>query len=123
MKCDGCGNEHAIRLRTYFDNVPGETTNKQMKEVCDKCGTVCNTTACPDVYFKEPYFDEHLGDQKHPYGQHIKSKAHKARIMREQNVHEYGDRVRGARAAFDPRTSERNLQAIKSRGLGHLIRE
>jgi len=122
MKCEGCGNERAHRIRTYFDNVPGETTKSQIKEVCDKCGMVSTTTVLNDVYFKEPYFDENLADEKHPYGRHIESKAHKARIMREQNVHEYGDRVRGARAAFDRRAFESNMNEIRRRGLGHLTR-
>lgn len=123
MKCDGCGNEHAIRIKTYFDNVPGETEKSQMKEFCDVCGSVNNSTVLPDVYFRKPYFDENLGDPKHPYGQHVESKAHKARIMREQNVREHGDRVRGARAAFDRRGAEQNADTIRKMGLGHLIRE
>jgi len=93
MKCDGCGNENATRIRTYFDD------NKQMKEICDKCGVVSNT-ASPDVYFRDAYFDGNLGDGKHPYGQWITSKTHKAKIMREQGVSERGDRIRGARTEY-----------------------
>jgi len=93
MKCEGCGNEHANRVRTYFDE------NKQMREVCDKCGLVSNT-ATPDVYFRSEYFDGNLGDEKHPYGRWITSKTHKADIMREQGVREAGDRIRGARMEY-----------------------
>jgi len=99
MKCEGCGNEHAVRIKTYFDNLPGETKKTQMKEICDKCGVVSNT-ASKDVYFRKPYFDDNLGDEKHPYGQMIESKEHKHSVMREQGVHEAGDRIRGARMEY-----------------------
>lgn len=51
----------------------------------------------PDVFFKEPYFDHHLGDAKNPFGQHITSKTHKAQVMKAQGVFEHGDRIRGGR--------------------------
>lgn len=54
-----------------------------------------------DVYFKEPHFDEHLADAKHPQGQEVRSKKHKSRIMKEQGVREAGDRRHGARMKFD----------------------
>ena len=54
-----------------------------------------------DVYFREPYFDEHLGDEKSPDGYYIHSKAHKKSIMERQGVHEKGDMVHGSRN-FDP---------------------
>ena len=54
-------------------------------------------SSVPDVYFRGEEFVPHLGDDKHPFGQFVTSKQQKARIMREQGVHETGDRVHGAR--------------------------
>ena len=104
MKCDGCGNEKAIFIKTYFDNnygvdVNGEKIKSQMKEMCEKCGLVV-TKGTADVFFRKEYFDQNLGDEKHPEGQWITSKAHKAKIMREQNVREKGDRVHGSRLDY-----------------------
>ncbi len=107
MKCDGCGNDHAVFIRTRFNNVPGSETNKQMYEVCDQCGMVISKGP-PDVYFRKPYYDENLGDEKNPDGQMIKSKEHKARIMREQGVREAGDRIRGSRATYEPEYGRRD---------------
>ena len=64
-------------------------------ESCDRCQDVRVRTC--DVYYKEPSFEEHLADAKHPQGQWVTSKSHKARLMREQGVRESGDRQHGSR--------------------------
>ena len=51
----------------------------------------------PDVYFKEPSFEPNLGDEKHPFGQEVRSARDKARIMKEQGIFEKGDKRHGAR--------------------------
>lgn len=81
---DGLGNKTGryrfnaseMRLEKISDRVPGVST---------------------DTFFKEPYFEPHLADDKNPKGQMVHSKKHKSRLMKEQGVHERGDRVHGAR--------------------------
>jgi len=90
MICDGCGFEHAASLR-YTG------TGNEQKCVCDECSPNALKAGIPDVYFNAPYFDENLGDEKHPQGQFIESKEHKKAIMKEQNLVEAGDRKHGAR--------------------------
>lgn len=52
----------------------------------------------PDVYFKEPYFDPHLAHPENSQtGTFIRSKAHKAQVMKELGISEKGDRRHGAR--------------------------
>ena len=88
MKCLGCNNEQAYRIHSgYLTNEKGE---REKYEVCDKCGDFRNTTVA-DVYFREPYFDEHLADTKNPYGQFVNSKQHKAEILKQLNLRETGD--------------------------------
>lgn len=64
-------------------------------ETCNYCDSFTVNTF--DAYFKEPHFVEHLATPQHPHGQWVTSKAHKARLMREQGVREAGDRHHGAR--------------------------
>lgn len=94
MNCAGCGNDHATSVRGYF-------FEKQWVESCDRCAGV-TAKGSADVYFREAYFDQNLGDAKNPNGQWITSKAHKAKIMREQNVREAGDRKHGSRVDYRP---------------------
>jgi len=112
MKCNGCGNKHAVFIKTRFDNAYGDDKNKQIYEVCDKCGQVVSKGS-PDVYFREPVFECNLGDEAHPYGQWVTSKAHKAAIMRAQGMREKGDRIHGARTAFDPNIFKRSQEKSK----------
>lgn len=85
MVCNGCGNQSAYNWKK---NKYGETCNG-----CDNTLTVHTF----DAYFKEPEFIENLADSKNPQGQWVTSKAHKARLMREQGIRESGDRQHGAR--------------------------
>lgn len=66
------------------------------KDACISCGDF-NMPWVPDVYFKEPYFDEHLGDQSHPNGRWVVSARQKADLLKALGAHEAGDRVHGAR--------------------------
>lgn len=87
MKCNGCGNPSAHRVRITKDD-----------ECCDRCAGLGNVWV-PDVSFRRPYFDPNLGNPGRPGekdGVWVESKQHKARIMREQHLRERSDRVGGA---------------------------
>lgn len=58
----------------------------------------------PDVYFKEPYWDENLGNQDEPGAKFVSSRAEKAYLLKKNNLQEAGDRVHGA-TSYDPRYS------------------
>jgi hypothetical protein len=106
MICETCNNQDARVLRYY--------TNSEKKLVCccEECGGITSPTI-NDVYFKEPYFDPNLGNEKNPYGQHVESRGHKARIMKELGLRENGGRVHGGRIEYDPRVKERNQKISK----------
>ncbi len=54
-----------------------------------------------DVYFKGPGFEPHLADpDKSPKGNFVKSREHKAQMMRTLGVRETGDKVHGARVQY-----------------------
>lgn len=60
----------------------------------------------PDVYFREPYWDDNLHDQDDPSyrpdkGVWVTSKAHKAFLFKKLGVREAGDRVHGS-TGYDP---------------------
>ena len=86
MLCNSCGNKEAFRV-SYSAN--GES--------CDSCGNL-GTVKFADVYFNKEYFDPHIAhDTKAPRGTLIKSRQHKADVMREYGISECGDRIHGAR--------------------------
>lgn len=97
MVCNGCGNEEAHKVRIRYDQGQEKDRNKERTkiETCDRCEDF--TVHTYDAYFREPSFEENLADSKHPQGQWVTSKGHKARLMREQGVKESGDRQHGAR--------------------------
>jgi len=78
-----CGNENATQWRKVYD------AEGNSLECCETCGQV-RTPAIPDVYFKEPYHDEHLADKLHPHGQYVESRRHKARLLKELGLREAG---------------------------------
>jgi hypothetical protein len=90
MKCQ-CGNENAYHLQGRWNK-----KEKKFEEVCDRCSCL-DGYAMPDVYFKEPYFDEHLADAKSPHGTWVNSKGHKKEVMKRMGLFEAGDRIHGAR--------------------------
>lgn len=51
-----------------------------------------------DVFFRQPYFEPNLADDKNPEGQWVSSKSEKARIMKEKGLIESGDRIHGCRS-------------------------
>lgn len=105
MVCDGCGNQVAAKLK-FKCNDEGVLICK-----CDKCGNFGGTVNVPDVYWPgHRYFDQNLGNEKFPYGQWIESKQHKQKIMREQNLVEKGDRVKGSRVKYEPGYGMRKFQ-------------
>lgn len=60
------------------------------QESCDCCGRVI-VSALPDVSCPTGgYFDENLADKDHPKGQFIRSKEHKAGVLRQLGLEEAG---------------------------------
>ena len=90
MNCDGCGNNEAHRI-----------SYTPAGESCDKCGGGrLGTFRFSDVYFAGAGFEPHLADpDKSPKGNFVRSREHKAQLMRDLGVRETGDRVHGARVA------------------------
>ena len=65
---------------------------------CNACGQSSNSFRFSDVYFKEAYFDPHIAHPENsPRGNQIRSREHKAFLMRELGLKEKGDKVHGAR--------------------------
>ena len=64
---------------------------------CERCGKL-PAFKFSDVFFKEPYFDQHIADpDKSPLGTHIESREHKAAVMRQYGLSERGDKFHGSR--------------------------
>ena len=98
MVCKNCNNDRAFRWRKFEDG----------SESCDKCGSI-PSTQFSDVYFREPYLDPNLAHPSRPWekdGVWVGSREHKARLMREQDLREAGDR-RGGSRIFDPGLARR----------------
>lgn len=65
---------------------------------CNACGPSSSAFKFSDVYFKEPYFDPHIAHpESSPRGNQIRSREHKAILMKEFGLKEKGDKVHGAR--------------------------
>lgn len=94
MICNGCGNQAAYAVRTTYGD-------GRVEESCNACGGGHSMANVPDVYFKEPYVDEHLGSEEFPGPKTINSRAEKAYWLKKCNLREGGDRVHGANK-FDP---------------------
>lgn len=85
MECDSCGNKEARVLKYRSSGLN-----------CDKCGS--GKVDVPDVYFKKPYFDEHIAHpDKFPHGMEITSRRHKSEMMKRLGLRESGDKFHGAR--------------------------
>jgi hypothetical protein len=77
----------------------------------------------PDVYFRQPYWDDNLHDQDDPSydpekGIFVTSKAHKAYLFKKLGVREGGDRVHGA-TSYDPvyaRVARENFERSLNHG-------
>lgn len=98
--CVGCGNPDPWTRHTKK-----ETSTGRYYEECNRCFD-SSIPENPDVYFRQPYWDENLCDYDDPSydinrGTFITSKSHKAYIMKKLGVREDGDRRHGSRA-YDP---------------------
>lgn len=90
MQCSGCGNKEAYRL-SYSPSKDGGKS-----ESCDKCGA-SSGFKFSDVFFKGEYFDPHIAHpEKSPKGNLIRSREHKAALMREIGITECGDKRHGS---------------------------
>ena len=105
MKCNGCQNDKAIRVRVTSEY-----------ECCDRCGGL-KSVCLPDVYFSRPYLDPNLGNPKNPHevnGIWIESKRHKQKILNEQGLVEKGDRKHGARN-FNKSVAAKEIRRFKTK--------
>jgi hypothetical protein len=90
MICTGCGNKRASRGSW---SLGGAMT-------CDACGSA-SSFKFSDVYFRKPGFEPHLADpEKSPKGTFVRSREHKAMLMKTLGVREVGDKVHGARDQY-----------------------
>lgn len=90
MDCSGCGNTAAYRV-----------SYSAAGEACNACLPAMPTMRFSDVFFRGPGFEPHLADpDKSPNGNFVRSREHKAALMRELGVREVGDKVRGARDSY-----------------------
>lgn len=113
MNCSGCKNDNAWAVHPKKEVLTG-----RVYEECNLCFD-SSIPSHPDVYFKEPYWDENLSDFDDPAydpkrGTFIRSKAHKAYVMKKCGLREDGDRKHGWRA-FDPSYSKRAMESLNNR--------
>lgn len=100
MDCKGCGNSEAWAVHPKKEKLTGKVF-----EECNRCFD-SSIPAFPDVYFREPYWDEYLCDYDDPSyspkrGTFIQSRAHKAYVLKKCGLREDGD-ARGGARKFDP---------------------
>lgn len=90
MVCSGCGHKSAYRV-----------SYSSAGESCNACApATISTFKFSDVYFKGPGFEAHMADpEKSPKGNFVRSREHKAALMREIGIREVGDKVHGSRVA------------------------
>lgn len=104
MHCKGCNNTEAWAVHPKKERTTG-----RVFEECNRCFDSA-VPAVADVYFRQPYWDENLNDYDDPSydpdrGTFIRSKSHKAYVLKKCGLREDGDRKHGSRA-FDPRYSQ-----------------
>jgi hypothetical protein len=100
MECTGCGNSDAWTIHKKKETYTGKVF-----EECNRCFD-SSISGTPDVYFREPYWDENLSDFDDPgydprRGTFITSKSHKAYVLKKCGLREDGDTIHGSRK-FDP---------------------
>lgn len=121
MRCNGCGNEKAWAVHPKKERLTG-----RVFEECNVCFD-SSISAYPDVYFREPYWDENLCDYDDPSydprkGTFIRSKAHKAYVLKKCGLREDGDARHGMRK-FDPlysRIAHKNFEKQYLKGAKHV---
>lgn len=111
--CEGCGNPNPWARHTKKEALTG-----RYYEECNRCFDSA-IPSNPDVYFREPYWDDMLCDRDDPYyvegkGTWVTSRSHKAYLMKKLNLQEAGDSKHGHRN-FDP-IAYRHAQIQKSTG-------
>jgi hypothetical protein len=109
--CETCGNENPWARHSKKERVTGK-----YYEECNRCFD-SSIPSNPDVYFRQPYWDENLWDRDDPSfdpqrGTFIRSKAHKAYVLKKCGLREDGDRNAGGRA-FDPLYSRHAHAALR----------
>lgn len=99
--CEGCGNPDP-----WARHQKKETLTGRIYEECNKCFD-SSVSETPDVYCPQGgYWDEHLYDFDDPAydpkkGLFIRSKQHKAYVLKKMGAREAGDMMNGKRN-FDP---------------------
>lgn len=111
MICQNCGNPAAFAVKTVYGD-------GRLQDSCDQCGGLTSIGNVPDVYFKEPYVDEHLATQDHPGPKFVGTRAEKAYWLKKCNLREAGDRVHGANS-FDPISHRHAEESLRRNQHGH----
>lgn len=109
--CEGCRNPTPWARHSKKEALSGK-----YYEECNRCFD-SSIPSNPDVYFREPYWDERLGDPDDPSfiegkGTFVRTRAHKAFLLKKLGLREAGDMKRGSHN-FDPishRYGEKSLQ-------------
>ena len=115
MKCEGCKQDNE---KVWAVHPKKEKLSGRVYEECNLCfdGSIPTN---PDVYFRQPYWDENISDYDDPSydprrGTYIRSKAHKAYVLKKLGLREDGDKRHGARA-FDPMYSRVAHESLNRR--------
>lgn len=109
--CETCGNPNPWARHSKKERFTG-----RYFEECNRCFDA-SIPSNPDVYFRQPYWDPNLCDYDDPSydlqkGTFIRSKAHKAYVLKKLGVQEAGDMRNGSRNfdAISHRHAQRSLQ-------------
>lgn len=96
MTCGSCQNAQAYQLTYHY-------SGGEMLSHCEKCGSQASGT--PDVYWPgHEYTSPNLCDPKTGEPILLRSKGHKAMVMKTLGVREAGDFIRGARILPKPKS-------------------
>lgn len=111
--CEGCNNP-----KPWARHSKKEALTGKYYEECNRCFDP-SIPSNPDVYFRQPYWDENLCDFDDPSydlqkGTFIRSKAHKAYILKKLGLSEAGDARKGSRN-FDPISHKYAQASLKRR--------
>jgi len=104
--CSGCQNQNAYAL------LMREIDGKKV-EFCNRCGQV-DLSGTPDVYFKNPYWDENISSEEHPGPKFISSRREKKYWLDKCHLREAGDRVHGA-SSFDKISHRHAMESLRRR--------
>ena len=107
MECwAGCGNKKAWAVHKKVEKHSGREYTE-----CNVCFDP-SIPKNPDVYFRQPYWDYNLHDKDDASydvnkGTFVRSKEHKAYLLKKLNLQEAGDKESGSRI-FDKKSSQNN---------------